>query len=845
MPPVKVVVVATTPDIQAEGIAVGVAERADMTLVAGRVLTVAEADALLDSRSLTDRSGIILVGPDEDTEEPAERYLARSSGYVVMRVTAPLGDVVRVATHRLGLHELLDELRAYVDQASSRQHAQVTHLQLDALGTGSAEKDPASVIRQTPLLAAAIAWIHGVLRNAVDGLIRGSGDLPGLTVTATTLVELLDATREQAAPSAPSSLQAADAALVRAFNAANENAEPLKLMALGFALSELEFRLLLLALAPELDPRYQRCMGVLLDDLGRRVGTLGLYASLLGEPAKVRFTLSSTGNLERWRVFEMRAGILPPADEPLRLDPTLAAWILGDGNAPSRDPRVRRVTRHSAWPGAALLELEAERRRAGTYIERLQEARDGQWMLFAGDDGPGWRAILELGATTCATPLIRVEDGRIAGLDAEELEECGIRLARAARLTGAPLIVDVTSAGGTQEADHTLRSLFSAAACTDCRVGVICTDPARMARLLGTTPFLLIDEPALSPAARTDAFAVAARDSEAQVSAEHARSLASRHPLRIDGLHQAMTLARGVQTAGSTEEQRLDRFMSVCKQVAAEGLSHLAERLDPVFSLGEVVLPADRRQQLDEIVDNVRFADQVLNGWRFGERLPYGRGVTALLHGPSGTGKTMAALAVARKLGVQILRIDLSRVVSKYIGDTEKNIDHVFNDARTSGAALLIDEADALFGKRSEVKDAHDRYANIEVAYLLQRMESYDGLAILTTNLRQNLDVAFLRRLRFIIDFPRPDVEAREKIWRLCLPEKSHTLDAPAFRQLARKIDLTGGHIRQITLRAAFVAAAVNRSIGLGHIAYAVNAELAKLGRPAITLDLPEDRKAA
>jgi SpoVK/Ycf46/Vps4 family AAA+-type ATPase len=205
----------------------------------------------------------------------------------------------------------------------------------------------------------------------------------------------------------------------------------------------------------------------------------------------------------------------------------------------------------------------------------------------------------------------------------------------------------------------------------------------------------------------------------------------------------------------------------------------------------------------------------------------------------------MAALAVAKRLGVQVLRIDLSRVVSKYIGDTEKNIDRVFEDARSSGAALLIDEADALLGKRSEVKDAHDRYANIEVAYLLQRMEAYEGLAIMTTNMRQNLDAAFLRRLRFIIDFPRPDAEAREKIWRRCLPENSHTLDAAAFRQLARKIDLTGGHIRQITLRAAFVAAADEKLIGLAHIAYATNAELAKLGRPAIALELPEDREAA
>jgi SpoVK/Ycf46/Vps4 family AAA+-type ATPase len=150
-----------------------------------------------------------------------------------------------------------------------------------------------------------------------------------------------------------------------------------------------------------------------------------------------------------------------------------------------------------------------------------------------------------------------------------------------------------------------------------------------------------------------------------------------------------------------------------------------------------------------------------------------------------------------------------------------------------------------LLGKRSEVNDAHDRYANIEVAYLLQRMEAYDGLAILTTNLRQNLDAAFLRRLRFIVDFPRPDITAREEIWRRCLPEDSHTLDDLAFRQLARKIELTGGHVRQITLRAAFVAAAAGSKIGLEHIAHACRAEFAKLGLPPVEVDLGERRKAA
>jgi SpoVK/Ycf46/Vps4 family AAA+-type ATPase len=287
------------------------------------------------------------------------------------------------------------------------------------------------------------------------------------------------------------------------------------------------------------------------------------------------------------------------------------------------------------------------------------------------------------------------------------------------------------------------------------------------------------------------------------------------------------------------------RFITACKMVSAEASTGLAQRIEPIFELSDVVLPLDRKGQLEEIVDNIRFAPKVLEGWKFRDQLPYGLGVTALFHGPSGTGKTMASMAVAKALGVQILKIDLSRVVSKYIGETEKNIDRVFQEAQLSGAALVIDEADGLLAKRSEVKDAHDRYANLEVAYLLQRMEAFEGLAILTTNLRQNLDSAFLRRLRFVIEFPRPDAAAREEIWRRCLPSDSHAIDDQTFSLLGRRIELTGGSIRQITLRAAFLAAAAHEKIGPRHIAHAAQAEFAKLGLVPVELDFSQRRAAA
>ena len=413
-----------------------------------------------------------------------------------------------------------------------------------------------------------------------------------------------------------------------------------------------------------------------------------------------------------------------------------------------------------------------------------------------------------------------------------------------ARLTGRPLILDTTTRETAAQDEEMVRLLFFSIAATGCRAGVISSDTPRIVRLLGSMPYK-IEEAALNHAAHVAAVRVAAKHAEAYLTEEAADVVANRYPLRIDGLEQAMRLARGKPLSYETEDPRAARFIAACKDVAAEGISRLAERIEPIFGIDDVVLPPDRKQQLIEIVDSIRLAPKVLDGWKFREQLPYGRGVTVLFHGPSGTGKTMAAMGVARKLGVQILRLDLSRVVSKYIGETEKHIDQIFVDAQRSGSAILIDEADALFGKRSEVKDAHDRYANIEVAFLLQRIEAYEGLAILTTNLRKNLDPAFLRRLRFVVDFPRPDAEAREKIWRRCLPDGSHSLDDAAFRQLARRIELTGGHLRQITLRAAFIAAAGDTPINLEHISHAARGEFAKLGMPPVELELVERRKAA
>ena len=273
-----------------------------------------------------------------------------------------------------------------------------------------------------------------------------------------------------------------------------------------------------------------------------------------------------------------------------------------------------------------------------------------------------------------------------------------------------------------------------------------------------------------------------------------------------------------------------DCLWAACRAQEAAPSEHAPGAAPRAAGWADLALPPAQEAMLHEMVAQIRNRHVVQDRWGFGERLRRGMGVSALFHGPSGTGKSLAAEVIASVLELDLHEIDLSRVVSKYIGDTERHLRAVFAAAEASGAVLLFDEADALFGKRSEVRDSHDRYANIEVSYLLQRIEQYRGLAILTTNLKDAIDTAFLRRIRFIVQFPHPGPAERARIWQRVLPE-----DAPRekidFGRLAQ-VNLAGGHIRNIALAAAYLAADAGEPIRMAHLLHATNRECAKLERP-------------
>jgi SpoVK/Ycf46/Vps4 family AAA+-type ATPase len=260
-------------------------------------------------------------------------------------------------------------------------------------------------------------------------------------------------------------------------------------------------------------------------------------------------------------------------------------------------------------------------------------------------------------------------------------------------------------------------------------------------------------------------------------------------------------------------------------------LSTLATKIRPRYRWQDIVLPPDTLLQLKEMVNTVRQRPIVYGQWGFERKLALGKGLNALFAGESGTGKTMAADIMAGLLGLDLYKVDLSTLVSKYIGETEKNLNRIFTEAATSNAILFFDEADAIFGKRSEVKDSHDRYANIEISYLLQRMESYDGVVILATNMRANLDEAFTRRLHFIIEFPFPEAADREVIWRVNFPKETPIAGDVDYGLLGRRFRLAGGNIRNIIMAAAFLAAEDGRGVNMSHLLHAARREYQKMGR--------------
>jgi SpoVK/Ycf46/Vps4 family AAA+-type ATPase len=316
-------------------------------------------------------------------------------------------------------------------------------------------------------------------------------------------------------------------------------------------------------------------------------------------------------------------------------------------------------------------------------------------------------------------------------------------------------------------------------------------------------------------------------------------TLAGQFHLTAGQIRDAVASARD-SAAQRGEELHSSSLLAAARAHSNPRLATMARKIAPRYTWSDIVLPDDQLTLLREIVATVRGRSLVLEEWGVGRKLASSPGVTMLFSGPPGTGKTMAAEVIAAELSLDLYKIDLSTIISKYIGETEKNLERIFSEAQSSNAILFFDEADAIFGKRSEVKDAHDRYANIEISYLLQRMEAYNGVTILATNLRANLDEAFTRRLQFAVDFPFPDESYRMRIWQTLLPPGVPSEPELDFELLARRFKLAGGNIRNILVSAAYLAASDSGRLGMKHLLHGTRRELQKMGRLVSEKDMTE-----
>jgi hypothetical protein len=611
-------------------------------------------------------------------------------------------------------------------------------------------------------------------------------------------------------PDPDGSAAARRASIEAGANAAEAAGDEVRLrrIARSFALEPLDVELLLVALAPDLDPRFERLYGYLHDDVSRRRASVGLALELSGVGEG-----SGAGRARLGPLAPLVAGgllVVEDADRPfltraLRVPDRVAAHLLGDATP---DAAVEALATIAAAHDAAGTDALEGGLRAGARLAYVRERIGTAAVTLAA------RALGRVGP-----PPVVVDLGRLVpGDDPREAAAAAIREARlrGTGLVAGPLDVVAERGPGAVRA-------WAEAACPVVLHGSRGWDPTWSR----SVPFIL--DPDLPSAAERRAVWLASLDGTA--SADLGAAVAAL-PFRLapEGVARAAEAGRLAAAAAGRDLVVGDVAAGARAQNAA-GLERLARRLEPRVTWSDLVLPPDVLEQLRELTGRARHRDLVLDEWGMARTSLKGRGVTALFAGDSGTGKTMSAEVIAGSLGLDLYVIDLSTIVDKYIGETEKNLDRVFTEADRVNGVLLFDEADAIFGKRSEVKDARDRYANVEVAYLLQRMEQFDGMAILTTNLRANVDEAFLRRLDAIVDFPLPEIDDRRRLWERNLSAGVPKADDIDLDFLARRFTLSGGNIRNIAVGAAYLAAEARRPLGMESLVRETAREYRKLGR--------------
>jgi len=627
-----------------------------------------------------------------------------------------------------------------------------------------------------------------------------------------------------------------------AASARNPVALPLVQLAKIFGLSPFEVQSLVIAAAPDLDVRYEKVFAFIQDDVTRKRPTAALIIELLcqgsDEGVIARAAFATRAPLYRYYLCRPpeAASDLPSLSRPLKVDDRIVEFLLGRQPLDACLTGAAQLVKPEAEPSPVAVDAELADR-ITRYLDTTSSGPAGTGVVIhlLGRADAGKRALVEEVCRRERLALVVADVDRLAN-SATAFDELVVRLGREALLQPAALCIDEIDALARDPERRQFRidTLFDAVAQFSPLTFILGSEPLTLRRRAAGPTTVTVEVPLPDVAASARLWGTYfAR--EANVADEvNADDLGNRFRLGPGTMHEAVVVARGLAQWRKPEDPRITTadLATACRTLTASRLNTMARKITPRQAWGDLVLPADQLAQLNELCNQARYRHVVHGAWGFERKLPLGKGINALFSGPSGTGKTMAAQVIASELQLDLYQIDLSQVISKYIGETEKNLKKVFDEADASQAILFFDEADAIFGKRSEVKDAHDRYANIEVGYLLQRMEEYEGIAILATNLRQNVDDAFVRRLRFIVEFPFPDETHRRRIWEVTFPPEAPLAEDVDLGQLARELkQLAGGNIKNVAVSAAFGAAADGRSIALVDLQRAARREYQKLGK--------------
>ena len=602
-----------------------------------------------------------------------------------------------------------------------------------------------------------------------------------------------------------------------------------------FTLTSVDKDILLFCLLPEFDLKYERLFGYIQDDVTKRRPTIALALDLLctsfEDRLAARQSLSQHAPLIKYHLISLHDDTpgkhAPLLTKSLKLDDRIRDYLLGfDEINANLLPFVHRIAPQRRLEDIILTDSIRAR------LVHLTDAhKDGSHLIwyFYGPEGTGKRSTAEALCHRLGTGLL-IADVKLMPQVSLPFETITRLLCREAMLQDA--IIYWKDFDTLLDDDSSLQ-LRTAMAEIGQNPGLVFLSGGRVwdaRHSWGSKLFIPVEFPIPDYGQRQQLW-LTFLDGQAKAAEPAVGSLASKFRLSGGQILEAGSLARNLALWRDSGSVTGDDLHRACRQVSNQKLIQLARKVKPRYIWADIVLPKDQLEQLREICNYVKYHHLVYGEWGFEHKLSLGKGLNMLFAGPSGTGKTMAAEIMANELGLDLYKIDLATVVSKYIGETEKNLDRIFKEAQDSNSILFFDEADAIFGKRSEVRDSHDRYANIEIAYLLQKMEEYQGIVILATNLRKNLDEAFARRMHFSVEFPFPEEENRFCIWQKAFPETAPLSQDIDLIFMARQFKITGGNIKNIALSAAFLAVEDSGMVTMEHLIRATKREYQKMGK--------------